>query len=341
MARTIIVSLSVTLLTLSGCFGAKPAYRAGQSGYGDGSGYTATESTSAGRSYHRAGPSRYRNHTSSDRSPTTSRAPADAPRPQGSATRGGGSTYYPPPAPGSRPAYRYRHRYREPTPKRIVTHRPEYRPGLGTVFGERMHSRVSYTAFRRAGTRPDGTVSIHYNDRQGLGAMTHHLRRTCCTTIPPYQVRAGITVQLVDAYRRPLSGLQIAGRTIVLGQAQHRYGLLIRNFTGRRYEIVASVDGLDVIDGRRASISKRGYILGPYATLHVKGYRTSASSVAAFRFGSVRNSYAKRSTGTSRNVGVVGVAAFGEYVPHWSQNEVIRRLRAQPFSEGYAQPPSN
>jgi hypothetical protein len=217
--------------------------------------------------------------------------------------------------------------------------RPRERPGLGTRFGESVSAPVRFTSFQRATTRPAGLVSIHYNDRKGLQAMARYLQRRCCSAIPPYRVRAGITVQLVDARRRPLSGLPLHGRTLVLGRHNQRYGILVRNHTRRRWEIVASVDGLDVIDGRRASVHKRGYILGPRDTLYIQGFRTSARAVAAFRFGTVRSSYAKRSTGSSRNVGVVGVAAFAEHRPRWTRGEVEKRLRARPFGNtGYAQP---
>lgn len=237
------------------------------------------------------------------------------------------------PQPSPPPVYRQESEPRQ----RIIREQPAERPGLGTVFGERMISRVNFTQFQRATTQPSGMVSIHYNDYMGLLAMARHLQRTCCGAIPPFRVGAGISVQLVDAYGRPLTGLQLGGRTLVMGAHGHRYGILIRNHTPQRWEIVASVDGLDVIDGQRAGFHKRGYVLAPWQSLHVQGFRTSSQTVAAFRFGSVRNSYAAR-TGSDRNVGVVGVAAYAEYRPPVDDDEALRRLQAQPFSP-YAQPP--
>jgi len=151
-------------------------------------------------------------------------------------------------------------------------------------------------------------ASIHYNDYRGLVAMTRHLRRRCCGTPAPSRVQAGITVQLVDRYRRPLRGVQLGGRTIVMGRAGTRYGILVQSYSNHRYEVVALVDGLDVIDGKCASLTKRGYILAPYGRLYIRGFRTSTQSVAAFRFGSVRNSYAAR-TGNARNVGIAASPA--------------------------------
>ncbi len=89
-----------------------------------------------------------------------------------------------------------------------------------------------------------------------------------------------------------------------------------------------------MIDGRRASLTKRGYVLAPYGRVLIRGFRTSRLAVAAFRFGSVANSYAAR-TGDARNVGVVGVAVFSELPRPAYSLETLRRLRARPF----AQPP--
>jgi hypothetical protein len=53
-----------------------------------------------------------------------------------------------------------------------------YRPGLGTEFGERRGSRVSYVPFVRAnGSRPYAVVEVRYNDRDGLVALGIPLSR--------------------------------------------------------------------------------------------------------------------------------------------------------------------
>ena len=43
--------------------------------------------------------------------------------------------------------------------------------------------------------------------------------------------------------------------------------------------MVASVDGLDVIDGKAAGHGKRGYILAAHSTLVIDGFRTSDETV--------------------------------------------------------------
>lgn len=326
MARTTIAAISVTLLAFAGCAPDR-SYRTyhPQKSY---SGYDGRSTTTAGSAEYSRPTSRA---TRSARGSATGSAPGAAPRARYRRYRPSGVTV-PPPAPsGPSPAYRYRRR----ETRRIVRPQPTHRPGLATVFGERVRSRVTFTTFQRARSRPDGLVSIHYNDYRGLVAMTRHLRRRCCGALAAYRVQPGVTVQLVDSLRRPLRGVQLGGKTIVMGKAGTRYGILVRSYSNQRHEIVASVDGLDVIDGKRASLTKRGYILAPYGRLFIRGFRTSRYNVAAFRFGSVRNSYAARTTGNTRNVGAVGIAVFSEYRPTFNNAEVIRRLRARPF----AQPP--
>ncbi|HVX97235.1 MAG TPA: hypothetical protein VHK47_20125 [Polyangia bacterium] len=105
------------------------------------------------------------------------------------------------------------------------------------------------------------------------------------------------------------------GESYVMGALGERYTLRVLNHTGRRIEAVASVDGRDVVDGRSADVSKRGYIVPAWGSVDIDGWRLSRAQVAAFRFSSVADSYAAR-TGTAREVGVIGVAVFPErYVP--------------------------
>jgi hypothetical protein len=121
----------------------------------------------------------------------------------------------------------------------------------------------------------------------------------------------GYSVEAVDESGRTLPTFERRGRTYVLGALGQRYVLRFRNGTGRRAEVVASVDGRDVVDGKPASTQKRGYVVEPWGELTVDGFRTSQDAVAAFRFSAVSRSYAARK-GDARDVGVVGLAVFSE-----------------------------
>jgi hypothetical protein len=219
----------------------------------------------------------------------------------------------------------------------IAEAQPE-RPGLGTTFGEEVYAPISFAPFQRSDASPWAEVALHYNDGDGVRAHAEYLG----TQARPLEVYAGdgsLAIALVDDMGRTLPGVSANGRTLIAGQDGARYRILVRNATTARFEIVASVDGLDVIDGKEADPNRRGYIVDPHDTLVIDGFRTSDANVAAFRFGRVADSYAAQ-TGGDRNVGIVGLAIFSERGAVWSPGELHLRDTANPFpSRGYAVPP--
>jgi hypothetical protein len=150
-----------------------------------------------------------------------------------------------------------------------------------------------------------------------------------------------VSIALRDQSGRLLPGLIVGDRWFAVGEEGRRYSIVVRNRSNFRLEAVLSVDGLDVIDGRPASVRKRGYIIDPRRTLVVEGFRQSTEEVAAFRFGPVRESYAQEKYHNTRNVGVIGIAIFNERGTFpWTDREVKRRLRANPFPGRFATPPN-
>ncbi|RME21727.1 MAG: hypothetical protein D6806_14150, partial [Deltaproteobacteria bacterium] len=132
------------------------------------------------------------------------------------------------------------------------------------------------------------------------------------------EILAGGTVLPVYHYR---------GMAFVQGRRGERYTIRIHNDSPRRVEVVVAVDGLDVIDGRDASLSKRGYVIGPWSRVDIDGFRLSMDRVAAFRFSDVEDSYAA-SKGRFWGVGVIAAAVFEERI----------RRRRRPYSLPYARP---
>ncbi len=136
--------------------------------------------------------------------------------------------------------------------------------------------------------------------------------RTAAARPPEAPARSGpYSVELLDEAGAALPTFFHRGRVHVLGSLGHRYLVRVRNGSPRRAEVVVSVDGRDVIDGKPASFGKPGYVVDAWGEVVVEGYRLSGASVAAFRFGTVARSYAAR-MGEARDVGVIGVAVFPE-----------------------------
>ncbi len=104
------------------------------------------------------------------------------------------------------------------------------------------------------------------------------------------------------------------GQAWVPGEPGQRYALRLRNRGPQRVLAVVSVDGINVVDGRTADPRQAGYVLGPWETLEIDGWRKSLDAVAGFVFVDPSASYASR-TGRPANVGTIGIAVFREHVP--------------------------
>ena len=123
-------------------------------------------------------------------------------------------------------------------------------------------------------------------------------------------------VKLVDRNTgQRLTVYQHQGEYWVAGRPGASYSVDISNRTGKRILAVISVDGVNALNGQTASATPDdGYVLNPWQSWAITGWRKSDSQVAAFYFSESDASYASR-TGRPRDVGVIGVALFREQPP--------------------------
>ncbi|WP_193214380.1 hypothetical protein [Luteolibacter marinus] len=207
------------------------------------------------------------------------------------------------------------------------------RPGLATGFGESTRSPWNRQSFVRASSKPAGTGVIYYNNREGIDAMTGYKSKvdgiqTAAGNMVEWGIKGGFGfLPTYDTYRN--------SKRFVVGKRDGSYSIYLKNRCKSRLEVVLSVDGLDVIDGKTAGFSKRGYVIAPDETLEVKGWRTSPDTVARFKFSTVSGSYANLAHGEHRNVGVIGLAVFTEKGVDpwtWMPDEVNDRMTANPFA---------
>lgn len=110
------------------------------------------------------------------------------------------------------------------------------------------------------------------------------------------------------------------GETFVEGRAGSPYEIEIANHSPGRIEVILSVDGLGVRDGKEAGLHSPSYLVEGFGRITVPGWTLDMGSVAGFEFSSPKASYAKAATGSTNNVGVIGVMAFNEKVSSISRD---------------------
>src|SRR5690606_9703749 len=164
--------------------------------------------------------------------------------------------------------------------------------------------------------------------RRGVGMATHHgepamsrivlslaavlLAASACF---PAAARTLVDVSIVDRDEgRPMPQYRHEGERWLAGVPGHRYAVRLANTSGERVLVVLSVDGVNAVTGEDADPSQTGYVLEPWQSTEITGWRKSLDEVAQFHFTRLPDSYAAR-TGRPDNVGVIGIAVFRERRP--------------------------
>lgn len=146
-----------------------------------------------------------------------------------------------------------------------------------------------------------------------------------------------VDIEVIDRETgRQMPLFESRGNAYIAGEPGHRYSVNLRNRSGERVLAVLSVDGVNAITGQSANPQQSGYVLAPYQSTQVSGWRKSNNQVAQFVFTAPWDSYAAR-TGRPRNIGVIGVAVFREAEPIWYRDDQeISRYKSAPSEPGRA-----
>jgi len=178
---------------------------------------------------------------------------------------------------------------------------------LGTRWGEEIRSPIRFVSLARFWpSRPEAQVTIRYDGRRSaaMGPVS---------TIRQLPVSDGVVeLSVLNARGTPMRLTPTGGGDLRLqGRSGDLYRLAFSNQGRRTVEVVATVDGLDVLNGRPGTIANRGYVVRPGDMLVIEGFRRSEDEVAAFRFSAPDDAYAANTPqGDPRNIGVIGVALF-------------------------------
>lgn len=92
----------------------------------------------------------------------------------------------------------------------------------------------------------------------------------------------------------PLRQYPYRGQRWIEGTPGHRYAVRLQNTTDQRVLVVLSVDGVNAITGATASPGQSGYVLDPWQSSEITGWRKSPAEVAQFVFTDNNDSYASR-----------------------------------------------
>ncbi|MGG4610087.1 hypothetical protein [Providencia sp. Me31A] len=174
---------------------------------------------------------------------------------------------------------------------------------LGTEWGEDVNSAVTTVSASRLTNTPFDTATIYYRGE----AVPKHIQTMNYIAVSPVEIK------VTDQHGRNMSIYRNnQGRYVLPAKEGQRYQLTIANTDrNRSYEVVTTVDGIDVLNGRAGSYQNSGYLVRPNSEVTIEGFRKSQNQVAAFRFATPEDSYVNQNIqGDERNIGVIGFAIF-------------------------------
>jgi len=92
------------------------------------------------------------------------------------------------------------------------------------------------------------------------------------------------------------------------------YSLQVTNNSGERVAVLISVDGLNVVSGQASNLSNHEgmYVLNPWSTATISGWRISLNEVRRFVFVDEEHSYASRTDQANGDMGWIRVLSFRE-----------------------------
>jgi hypothetical protein len=120
---------------------------------------------------------------------------------------------------------------------------------------------------------------------------------------------------LIDGHAQPLYRRPGDGKVFVEGEAGRVYTLRVRNLLRTRIEVINTVDGRNTLKDEPGSLASKGLVFAGLADAQFAGWRLNDSAVREFEFAEPFHSVVALTGGDLANVGVIGLAAYSEYLP--------------------------
>lgn len=106
------------------------------------------------------------------------------------------------------------------------------------------------------------------------------------------------------------------GQTFIEGRPGSSYEIEFVNKNSFDVEVILSVDGLSVTDGKEAGENSRGYMVCAYNSVRVPGWTLDNSQAASFVFNPMKGgSYVEQIGADSTNKGVIGALVYARKKP--------------------------
>lgn len=116
--------------------------------------------------------------------------------------------------------------------------------------------------------------------------------------------------------RSPADEYYHNGTTWIEGRDGNRYVIEIANNCTSNIEVIVSVDGLDVLEGKAAGPDSRGYVVNALSRISIPGWKLNNAEAAEFFFSRNADSYVSSIGGSVSNTGVIGAMIFHERPVH-------------------------
>jgi hypothetical protein len=100
--------------------------------------------------------------------------------------------------------------------------------------------------------------------------------------------------------------------TWIEGRELSRYEVIIGNKSSSKALFIVAIDGLDVIEGKPAGTQSQGYVVNPYSSVTIPGWKLNNQEAAEFFFSRKSESYVNAIGGNTANTGVIGAMVFRE-----------------------------